>query len=138
MGGVKMKNKKKMSDAFKEIEEMFPIIPEWRRIFKDYERDIRYYNRYKWSKQTTKEGLEKKRNDLLEMIKQLDNRDILILYYIRHMKVLGVYRVLSIFREFHCLEMSRKNREENTDKYVDILEIGRHEYGKCEKNQKNP
>ena len=49
-----------MKEAFQEIEEMFHGIPELQNLFKKYERDIRFYNRYNWNEATTKEKLIKK------------------------------------------------------------------------------
>ena len=71
-----------MKEAFQEIEDTFRGIPELVRIFQRYERRIRYYNRYNWNANTTKEKLIQKRNELLELAKHLDNRHLMILYYI--------------------------------------------------------
>ena len=64
-----METKQKMKEAYAERDGMFYAIPEFARIFKQYEYDIRYYNRYQWSAQTTKESLIRKRDELLNMVK---------------------------------------------------------------------
>ena len=48
-----------MEEAFQEIEDMFRGIPKLQTLFKKYERDIRFYNRYNWNEVTTKGKLIK-------------------------------------------------------------------------------
>ncbi len=126
---------KTMKEAFQEIEDMFRGIPEWTRVFQQYERDIRYYNRYNWDNYTTKERLIQKRNELLELAKSLDNRHLLILYYIENTDGLGVYRVLDLLREYYRAQCKFKNQISKNGEYMDILEVG--EYNGL-KNTKKP
>lgn len=119
-----MEQKKKMKEAYAEIEDMFHAIPELERIFKKYEWEIRYYGRVTWSACTTKEKLIKKRDDFLALAKSIDNRDLLILYYIKHLDKLGTYKVLYALREMYRAQCKEKNKLNNTEEYVDIVEIG--------------
>lgn len=138
MRGIKMQEKK-MKEALEEIEDMFRGIPEWTRIFQQYERDIRYYNRYEWNEYTTKEKFIQKRDELLEMAKRLSNRHLLILYYVEHIEWLGTYRILNMLRKAYRAQCDFKNKLSNTDEHVDILEIGQYNgLKKSEKSQKNP
>ena len=130
---------KTMKEAFQEIEDMFRGIPELVRVFQQYERDIRYYNRYNWNADTTKEKLIQKRNELLELAKNLDNRDLMILYYIENTDGLGSYRALNILRDYYRAQCKFKNQISKNEEYVDVLEVGGYSgLKKHEKTQKNP
>lgn len=130
---------KKMKEAFQEIEDMFRGIPELVRIFQQYERDIRYYSRYNWDHNTTKEKLIQKRNELLELAKNLENRHLMILYYIENTDGLGVYRALNLLREYYRAQCKFKNQISKNEECVDILDVGGYNgLKKHEKTQKNP
>lgn len=128
-----------MEEVMAEIEEMFRGIPEFVRVFQLYEYELRYYNRYNWNRYTTKEKYEQKRDELLEIAKHLDHRDLLILYYIRHTDGLGVERTINILRGFYRAQCRFRNEICGKEEYMDIFEIGRY-YGlkKLSKSQKNP
>ena len=121
-----MKQEKKMKDAFAEIEDMFHAIPEWDRVFKQYERDIRYYNRFEWNRITTTERLIEKRDALLQTAKALDNRDLLILYYIRNIRFLGVQNALRLLRDIYGAQCALQNEGLEDEKYVDVMRVGQH------------
>ena len=121
-----MEQEKKMKDAFAEIEGMFHAIPEWDRVFKQYERDIRYYNRFEWNRITTKERLIEKRDALLQTAKALDNRDLLILYYIRNIRFLGVQNALRLLRDIYGAQCALQNEGLEEEKYVDVMRVGQH------------
>lgn len=129
-----MQQKKKMKEVFAEIESMFHAIPKLEQAFKNYERDIRYYNCNKWDTSTTKERLIKKRNDLLEVATTMNHCDLLVLYYIKNIESLGVYKMLGILRELYRSQCEAKNKLYNTDEYVDIIEIGARSYGEPSEN----
>lgn len=116
---------KKMKDCFMEIEKMFPSMPEMVRIFQKFEREIRYYNRYDWCAYTTKEKLIEKRNAFLELVKKLDNIDLLILFYIQHTDGLGKLRTVKLLRNIYIAQCEFKNELCGKNEHVDILEIGK-------------
>ena len=130
---------KKMKEAFQEIEEMFQGIPELQNLFKKYERDIRFYNRYNWNEATTKEKLIKKRDDLLQIAKTMGACELFILYYIKHMQTFGRFTLVKMLRELYVSQCNFKNKFYNTNEHEDILEIGQYKgLKKSEKSQKNP
>lgn len=114
-----------MQEAMAEIEMTFRGIPEFVRVFQQYEHDLRYYNRYRWNPYTTKEKYERKRDALFEIAKSLDHRDLLILYYIQNTDGLGAERALHILRGFYRAQCRFQNKVCGKVEYVDILEIGR-------------
>ena len=119
-----MERQKKMKDCFAEIEGMFPSIPEMVRIFQGYEREIRYYNRYDWCETTTKEKLIEKRDIFLDIVKKLDNVDLLILFYIKNTDGLGKLRMMKILRDMYNAQCKFKNALCGRNEHIDILEIG--------------
>ena len=131
-----MEKKKKMQDCFAEIEGMFPRIPEMVRIFQQYEREIRYYNRYDWCETTTKEKLIEKRDIFLEIVKKLDNIDLLILFYIKNTDGLGKLRMVKILRDMYNAQCKFKNALCGRNEYIDIMEIGKQEFSRKTKTQK--
>ena len=134
-----MEKQKRMKDSFAEIEKMFPAIPEMVRIFQKYEREIRYYNLYDWCEGTTKEKLIQKRDILLEIVKKLDNIDLLILFYIKNTSGLGKLRTVKILREMYCTQCRLQNELCGKNECMDILEIGKTKiFEKHKKLQKNP
>ena len=128
-----------MKEVLKEIEDTFQGMPELQRLFKKYEREIRFYNCYNWNEVTTKERLIKKRDELLRIAKTLGARELFILYYIKHIETFGQFTLVKMLRELYLSQCNFKNKFYNTDEYVDILEIGQYNgLKKSEKNQKNP
>ena len=87
------------------------------------EREIRYYNRYRWGEQTTKEGLIKKRDELLEVVKSIDNVDLTILFYLRKLDGLNKYKMARMLRELYRAQCDFKNELYQTDEYTDILRV---------------
>ena len=65
----------------KEKQGLFEDIPEWQRLFQDMDKHIRLFDAYRWNAYTTKENLTKKRDEMLKMVKSLDNIDLHVLYY---------------------------------------------------------
>ena len=130
---------KTMKEAMQEIEEMFYGIPELQNLFKKYERDIRFYNRYNWNEITTKEKLIQKRDELLQIAKTMGACELFILYYIKHMQTFGRFTIVKMLRELYVSQCNFKNKFYNTNEYEDILEIGQYKgLKKSEKSQKNP
>ena len=117
---------KTMKEAMQEIEEMFYGIPELQNLFKKYERDIRFYNRYNWNEITTKEKLIQKRDELLQIAKTMGACELFILYYIKHMDTFGRFTLVKMLRELYVSQCNFKNKFYNTDEYVDILEVGQY------------
>ena len=128
-----------MKEALQEIEETFQGIPELQRLFKKYEKEIRFYNRYNWNEVTTKERLIKKRDELLRIVKTLGARELFILYYIKHIDTFGQCTLVKMLRDLYSSQCNFKNKFYSTDEYVDILEIGQYNgLKKSKKCQKNP
>ena len=131
----------KLKDKEKEIEEMFLGIPEFQRIFKQYERFLRYYNIYNWNEHTTKEKLEKKRDDLLALAQGLGPMDLTILYYVRNIRGLGQYRMIKLLRKLYTAERAFEkslNHEEDCDDFFWVGGFSYKKVGKGENSQKNP
>ena len=131
----------KLKDKEKEIEEMFSGIPEFQRIFKQYERFLRYYNIYNWNEHTTKEKLEKKRDALLALAQGLGPMDLTILYYVHNIKSLGQYRMIKLLRKLYNAELAFENGLNNEEVRDEFSLVGGFSYKKVEKegnSKKNP
>lgn len=131
-----MEKQKKLKEVLAEIDAMFPAIPEFTRVFKQYELDIRWYNRYIWSEHTTKEILIEKYKALLKIAQHLDHLDLLIFYYLDHIDGMGRETLLRMLKERYIAQCKFKNEFYNTDKYLDIGELGTTERFKNAKNPK--
>ncbi|MBQ7924195.1 MAG: hypothetical protein IJ329_02695 [Clostridia bacterium] len=113
---------------------------EWERIFAVYEREIKNYSRYRWNAYTTKERLIEKRDALLKIAENLDNVDLIVLYYIYHIDWLGKWKMVELLRKAYQAQCAFQNEFFQTDTYVDIVEIGVKEpvyREKRKKSQKN-
>ena len=134
-----MERKKKMKEVFAEIEAMFPANPEFVRIFKQYETDIRFYGRYRWKEDTTKERLEQKRAALLKIARNLNHIDLLIFYYVDNLDGLNREGLLRMLQKLYGAQCDFKNGFYKTDEYFDLGGVGGIDYAKKpEKSQKNP
>lgn len=127
-----MEERRTMKEAFDEIEKAFHAIPEWERIFKKYEWELRHYNRMQWNERTTKEKLANKRDELLKVAKSLDYRDLMLLYYVKKFEGTGIYRLVEVLEKFARAQCEKTGEE-------DISLIGKRKSGGKEKKyQKNP
>ncbi len=119
-----MQQTKKFKEVLLEIEGKFGCMPELSSLFQQLEREIRYYNRYCWGEQTTKEKLIKKRDELLAVVKSIDNIDLTILFYLRNLDGLNKYKMARMLRELYRSQCDFKNELYQTDEYADILGAG--------------
>ncbi len=119
-----MQQTKKLKEVMAEIEEAFCAMPKIAELFQQMEREIRYYNRYRWNEQTTKEKLIKKRDELLEVVKSIDNIDLTVLFYLRKLDGINQYKMARMLRELYQAQCDFKNELNQTDEYADILGVG--------------
>ena len=108
----------------KEKQGLFEDIPEWQRLFQDMDKHIRLFDAYRWNAYTTKENLTKKRDEMLKMVKSLDNIDLHVLYYIYHLRGLNKNSLLDMLQKLYVAECAFLNELLHTDEYVDIFVIG--------------
>ncbi len=131
----------KLKEKEEEIEKMFVGIPEFQRVFKQYEHSLRYYNNYSWNENTTKEKLEKKRDVFLELAQGLGQMDLIVLYYVRNIKSLGLHRMIRLLRKVYDAEHAFENSLYNMEENEDLSLVGGFSRKKKEKqgnSQKNP
>lgn len=117
----------KKSKEKEEKQGLFEDIPEWQRLFQDMDKHIRLFDAYRWNACTTKENLTKKRDEMLEMVKGLNNIDLHILYYIRCLKGISKRSLFNMLQKLYLAECDFLNELLHTDEHVDIFRIGQAE-----------
>ena len=107
-----------------EKQSLLQDIPEWQRLFQDMDKRIRLFDAYRWNGYTTKENLTKKRDEMLKIVKQLDNIDLHVLYYIYHIRGISKRSLFDMLQKLYLAECEFFNGLFKTTEYVDIFLIG--------------
>lgn len=110
-----------MKKDIKERETLFEDLPELKRVFEYYERQIRFYNRYEWAEGITKEMLIRKRDSFLEIVKGLGNKDLMLLYYVRHMRGISIDRLLRLLQNLYQAEQELYSECKQKEDYFDPM-----------------
>lgn len=105
--------------------EMFSGLPKMVDLFTRLDRNILYFNCYRWEENTTKEALSAKKDALLETLQGLQGSDLIILYYIKHLDGLWKSKTLEALQNWYRAECAGKNLLYHTDRYNDPLDVGR-------------
>ena len=145
MEKIKRENEKKKCEERTEKRGLFADIPEWQRLFQDMDKHIRLFDAYRWNACTTKENLIKKRDEMLEMVKKLNNIDLHVLYYLRCIQGISNRSLFYMLQKLYLSQCEFLNWLFNTTEYVDIFLIGQAENSdwrflpkKDRKNYKKP
>jgi hypothetical protein len=145
MEKIKRDNEKKKCVERTEKQGLFEDIPEWQRLFQDMDKHIRLFDAYRWNAYTTKENLTKKRDEMLEMVKGLNNIDLHVLYYLRCIQGISNRSLFYMLQKLYLSQCEFLNGLFNTTEYVDIFLIGQAENSdwrflpkKDRKNYKKP
>ena len=82
--------------------------------------------------------IDRKKGYILEILKKLDNIDLLILFYIQNIDGLGKLRMVKLLRDMYKAQCKFKNELCGKNEYIDIVEIGvTRIFEKPKKNFKN-
>ena len=122
-------------EKMKKIEETFSGNPKLIQLFLQYEKDIGYYHAALWEEGTTKELLEEKRRILWELAQNIDQIDLMLLYYARVVEGVGRTRLLRALKARYKEQCAFQKDILGKETFLDISNIGRR---KSLKKQKNP
>ncbi len=122
-------------EKMKKIEETFSGNPKLIQLFQQYEKDIVYYHAALWEEGTTKELLEEKRRILWELAQNIDQIDLMLLYYARVVEGVGRTRLLRALKARYKEQCAFQKDILGKETFLDISNIGRR---KSLKKQKNP
>lgn len=111
------------------VGELFKGIPDFVRVFQEIEREIKRYNCYRWNKNTTKEKLIYKYEELLSLAKNLQYKDLILLYCLRKVKGKNMFELLQRAIQMYEAHCDFYNALHGEEKYIDILRIGKFDYG---------
>ena len=123
------------AEKLKKIAETFPANPKLACLFQQYEKDIRRYHASYWEEGTTKELLEEKRRILWELAQNIDQIDLMLLYYARVVEGVGRTRLLRALKTRYKAQCIFQKDILGKEIFLDISDIGRR---KKLKKQKNP
>ena len=103
---------------------MFEDIILWKKVFVRLDRDIAQYNQYEWNEETTKERLVQKRDDLLKVATKLNERDLLLLYYLKSQLGISAIRAYKIMRKQYCTIQEFEKTADGEQTVWDIERVG--------------
>ena len=107
----------------KEWEVAFACFPELKRVFEYYDKQIRFYNCYKWEEGVTKEMLIQKRDRLFALAKNLGNQDLLILYYLKSVQGISNSRFLYYLQNLYQAETDLYSALRQESEGYDVMKI---------------
>ena len=102
---------------------LFENLSELKRVFAYYDRQICYYNRYEWEEGITKEILIRKRDAFLELVKGLGNKELMLLYYVRHVRGISLDRLLCLLQNLYQAEQELYCTLQQKEAYFDPMKV---------------
>lgn len=97
--------------------------PALKRAFKHYDRQIRFFNSYEWEEGVTKEKLIKRRDVLFDLATNLGSQDLILLYYIKHLRGISAWTLLRRLQNLYQAETDLYNTFHVESPMEDVIKI---------------